>query len=76
MKSNDLREWSVTRKVLYHPQIDNHAFQYVDWQFDRDDLIVVSRTAHDDGLGGAHNQHDANFMTFHRIDQFRAPEPG
>ncbi len=76
MKSSDLREWSVTRRVLYHPQIDNHAFQYVDWQFDGDDLIVVSRTAHEDGLGGAHTQHDANFMTFHRVDQFRTTEAG
>ena len=72
MKSSDLREWSVIRRVLYHPQIDSHAFQYVDWQFEDDDLIVVSRTAHEDGLGGAHNQHDANFMTFHRLSDFRA----
>ena len=75
MKSSDLRAWEVTRRVLYHPQIDNHAFQYVDWQFEGDDLIVASRTAFDDGLGGAHNQHDANFMTFHRVEQFRRTEP-
>ncbi|TVQ19838.1 MAG: exo-alpha-sialidase [Spirochaetaceae bacterium] len=75
MKSSDLREWSVTRRVLYHPQIDNHAFQYVDWQFEDEDIIVASRTAFDDGCGGAHNQHDANFMTFHRVEQFRTALP-
>lgn len=71
MRSPDLRTWETIRTVLHHPSIDNHAFQYVDWQFDRDDLIVASRTAFDDGLGGAHNQHDANFLTFHRVSRFR-----
>ena len=75
MKSGDLREWRVTRRVLYHPQIDTHAFQYVDWQFDGEDLIVASRTAFDDGLGGANSQHDANFLTFHRVEQFRTADP-
>ena len=32
---------------------------------------AARRTACDDGLGGAHNQHDANFITFHRIAGFR-----
>jgi hypothetical protein len=45
--------------------------QYVDWVFDGDDIAALSRTAYDDGLGGAHNQHDANFITFHRIRNFR-----
>ena len=36
-----------------------------------DDLIALVRTAHDDGLGGARNNHDANFMTFHRFTNFR-----
>lgn len=72
MRSSDLREWSVTKTVLHHTRVEDHAFQYVDWQFDGDDLIVASRTAFDDGLGGAHNQHDANFLTFHRIPDFRS----
>jgi hypothetical protein len=48
-----------------------HAFQYVDWQFDGEDLVVASRTAFDDDEGGAHRAHDANFMTFHRVEKFR-----
>ncbi|MFH1570345.1 MAG: exo-alpha-sialidase, partial [Gemmatimonadota bacterium] len=39
---------------------------------DGEDLVVASRTAFDDGLGGAHNQHDANYLTFHRVAGFRA----
>lgn len=69
--SPDLREWTVRSVVLYHPDVTHHAFQYVDWLFEGDDLIVASRTAYDDGLGGAHRGHDANFLTFHRIKNFR-----
>jgi hypothetical protein len=69
--STDLRDWQVLAVVLHHPEVTKHAFQYVDWLFEGDDLIVVSRTAFDDGLGGAHNAHDANVMTFHRIEGFR-----
>ncbi len=71
VSSPDLIEWTVRRKVLHHPDPVNHAFQYVDWQFDGEDLAAVSRTAFDDGLGGARNQHDANLFTFHRVTDFR-----
>lgn len=69
--SPDLREWTVKSIILYHPDTAKHGFQYVDWLFDGDDMIAVCRTAFDDGLGGAHNMHDANFLTFHRIRNFR-----
>ena len=34
-------------------------------------MIALSRTAYDDGLGGAHSQHDSNLITFHRFKGFR-----
>ena len=37
------------------------------WQFDGDDLIYLVRTAH----RGAHNYHDSNRITFHRLAGFR-----
>jgi hypothetical protein len=43
----------------------------VDWQFDGRHIIFLSRTAFDDDFGGAHNYHDANYLTFHRIRNFR-----
>jgi hypothetical protein len=70
--SADLTEWTVRCILLHHPDPVAHGFQYVDWLFDGDDLIAVCRTAYDDGLGGAHNYHDANFLTFHRVANFRA----
>ena len=73
--SPDLRQWTVRAVVLHHPDVERHGFQYADWQFDGDDLIAVSRTAFDDADGGAENQHNANFLTFHRIRGFRALTP-
>ena len=74
-RSTDLRTWEVRHTLLYHPDTKAHGFQYVDWRFDGDDIIAVCRTAHDDGIGGARNNHDANFMTFHRIRNFRELTP-
>lgn len=69
--SPNLRDWTVHCILLYHPDVKKHGFQYVDWLFEGNDLIAVCRTAYDDGLGGARNNHDANFLTFHRIKNFR-----
>lgn len=70
--SSDLYHWDVEATILHHDDPEKHAFQYVDWQFEGPDLLVLSRTAYDDGLGGAHRQHDANYLTFHRVENFRA----
>ncbi|WP_352423869.1 sialidase family protein [Proteiniphilum sp.] len=69
--SSDLREWMVHQVVLDHPDVEKHGFQYVDWLFEGDDIIFLSRTAYDDDSEGANNNHDANFLTFHRIVNFR-----
>lgn len=70
--SSDLRHWTTRCILLYHPDTAKHGFQYPDWLFDGDDLIAVVRTAHEDGRGGARNNHDANYLTFHRWKNFRA----
>ena len=72
VSSPDLAHWTTRTILLYHPDVAKHGFQYVDWLFEGDDLIAVCRTACDDGLGGARNNHDANFLTFHRWPDFRA----
>jgi hypothetical protein len=71
MKSANLRDWEIRKILFSHPDAKKHGFQYADWQFDGADIIAVVRTAFDDEEGGAHNFHDANFMTFHRVSQFR-----
>lgn len=65
--SADLREWRVETIVLQHPEPRHHAWQYLDWQFDGEDLVAVSRTAWE----GSKAAHDANYFTFHRIAGFR-----
>jgi hypothetical protein len=69
--STDLLTWQTHEILLQHPDVDNHGFQYVDWLIDGNDILFVSRTAYDDATGGAHNSHDANFLTFHRKKDFR-----
>lgn len=76
LHSADLRTWEVRCILLYHPDVARHGFQYVDWQFDGEDLIAVCRTAWDDAGGGARNHHDANFLTFHRWRGFRGLDRG
>ena len=71
LSSSDLLHWTLRKVVLSHPDDLKHGFQYPDWAFDGRDILLVSRTAYDDAEGGAHNQHDANFLTFHRIKKFR-----
>jgi len=69
VSSEDLIHWRVHRDLLrddrpWAPQYT--GFQYVDWLFDGEDLIAACRTA----FNGAHNFHDANYLTFHRFKNF------
>jgi len=69
--SKDLKTWEKCQVVLEHPDHLTHGFQYIEFTFDGDDIIFVSRTAFDDEENGAHQAHDANYLTFHRIKNFR-----
>jgi hypothetical protein len=71
--SADLRDWKESYRVLSYAAGSvvvkagsRVGFQYVDWQFDGDDLIAVCRMSWD----GA-DYHNSNFITFHRIKNFR-----
>jgi hypothetical protein len=72
--SSDLKSWSEHYRGLSYAAgtgvVKNGSrvgFQYLDWQFDGDDLVAVCRTSWD----GA-NYHDSNCITFHRIPSFRS----
>ncbi len=70
--SADLRIWREEGTVLRWRQgevlagSDRVAWQYLDWQFDGEDLVAVSRTA-----WGGQSYHNANYLTFHRVPGFR-----
>lgn len=71
--SADLREWREESRVLRYDvgsvvvkEGSRVGFQYLDWQFDGDDIVAVCRMSWN-GL----NYHDANTVTFHRVKGFR-----
>ncbi len=70
-KSKDLVHWEDVKVILEHEDVLKHGFQYVDWLFEGNDILVLCRTAYNDGKNDAKNNHDANFLTFHRIEGFR-----
>jgi hypothetical protein len=47
--STDLRQWKLEKVFLYSPNIDYEGFQYFNFDFDGDDIVVASRTAFDVG---------------------------
>ena len=71
--SADLLSWRIERDILNYmdndwPEpVDKVGFQYVDWIFDGSDILALSRTA----INGAWNFHNANYITLHRIINFR-----
>jgi hypothetical protein len=73
--SHDLIHWHHRETLLrddldlpHQESLRQTGFQYVDWQFDGEDIIYVVRVAYD----GAHNFHDANRITFHKLKNFRS----
>lgn len=71
-KSKDLSHWEDVKIILEHEDVEHVGFQYVDWLIEGQDLLMLSRTAFFDGKRKAQNNHDANYLTFHRITNFRA----
>ncbi len=72
--SEDLRNWRVCKVIVQddsgHREKDSLrlvGFQYPDWQFDGDDLIILSRTSY----RGARSFHDSNRITYHVLKNFR-----
>lgn len=69
MVSNDMLNWQPQCDIIDYSDSDPDkvGFQYVDFEFDGDDIIFLCRTA----VNQAHNYHDSNYSTFHRIKNFR-----
>lgn len=81
ISSKDLMYWDVEKIFIFTPNIDNgtfgEGFQYFNFDFDDDDMVIASRTAFD--VGGGQRKpprgHDSNLLTFHRIEDFRNASP-
>jgi hypothetical protein len=74
LSSHDLVHWDVEQIFLYSANIDSEAFQYLQFDFDGDDLVVAARTAFDVGGTKPWRGHDSNLTTFHRIEDFRTAQ--
>ncbi|HRJ72206.1 MAG TPA: sialidase family protein [Terrimicrobiaceae bacterium] len=72
ISSSDLRTWTESGPILRfaegksYSKADRTGFQYADWIIAGDDILAAVRTAWQ-----GENYHDANFITFHRIKNFR-----
>lgn len=69
LSSEDLRCWRTVCNLIDRRDADVKlvGFQYVDFEFEGDDIIYLCRTA----INGANSFHDSNYSTFHRIKNFR-----
>lgn len=72
--SKDMYHWETLETVLSdrsmmnpYVSICNHGFQYVDWVIDGGDILLAVREA----MNGPSNFHDANFMTFYRLNDYQ-----
>lgn len=72
--SKDLQNWKVIDTLLVDREMMTpefsawaHAFQYTDFDFDGDDLVLLSREAQ----GFANSFHDGVYATFYRVKNFR-----
>ena len=70
LKNCDTRYVALSFMKGEHLTKENNkfGFQYVDWLFEGNDIVFVSRTA---WSWSTPRSHDANYLTFHRIKDFR-----
>lgn len=73
--STDLVNWEHKYDILKWNEgypvktWDIFGFQYADWQFEGNDIVAVSRTS-----WYGERYHNANLITFHRIEGFRTKQ--
>ena len=70
VSSANLSDWELVCDLSdrRHDDPKMVGFQYVDFEIEGDDIIYLCRTA----MNNAKNYHDANYSTFHRIENFRS----
>ncbi|MBZ0302390.1 MAG: glycoside hydrolase [Anaerolineae bacterium] len=73
--SENLRDWRLVKRLMEddtglspEDSVRLTGFQYVDWQFDGDDLIYLVRTAY----RGAIRYHDSNRIIYRVLRNFRS----
>jgi hypothetical protein len=69
MSSEDMENWDLVCDLIdgRDKDMDKVGFQYVDFEFEGDDIIYLCRTA----LNDANTYHNSNYSTFHTVKNFR-----
>lgn len=67
--SDDMFNWHIVKDLIDASDYsaDEVGFQYPSFIIDGDDILYLSRTA----FNGAANYHDSNYITFHKLENFR-----
>ena len=74
LSSKDLTHWDVEKIFLYTSDVYQEGFQYFQFDYDGDDMVVASRTAFN--IGGTMDRgHDSNLLSVHKIQNFRTAAP-
>jgi len=69
--SPNMVNWTVNKIILNHPNNEKFGFQYIDFKIEDDDIVLLSRTSFDDGIETPPDYHNANYLLFLRIENFR-----
>ena len=71
MVSDDMTEWELVADLIDVREKDplgrKVGYQYIDFFYEGNDILFLCRT----GDNNAANMHDTNYMTFHRVSDFR-----
>ena len=72
IRSKDAYNWENVADLIDRRDVDRLkiGFQYVEFIISGDDILYLSRTA----VNGCENFHNSNYITFHRIKDFRKLE--
>ena len=69
--SQDLISWQTVHRIVDVREDErcgkDDAYSYPDFDFDGEDLVIVARTA----ANGQKNSHDNNYVTFHRLGNYK-----
>lgn len=70
--SEDLESWTPKKVLLFTEAPETQGFMEMAWAFDGDDIIALVASAWNDDQGGAETAYRANYMCFHRFENFRS----
>lgn len=66
--SENLKDWRKLRTLLDCTRLPRNGVSYPAFIIDGEDILYVSRSA----FGNLRSEHDNNYITFHRLKNFRA----